>query len=119
MFRNVRFFLLDVIGIQHLLGLPVVLGSAVLWRLLVMLLLNRHLLLLLVLRLNRNLLLLVLGLLLLIVLLRWCLLRRMLIVLRRGRLILLLGLLLIMTGIHSGGHTLTERHCRKQQRRQG
>lgn len=113
---NVLLLMLNVVRIQHLLGLPMVLLLLLmglpLGMSLLLLVLNRNLLLLLVLWLNRNLLLLVLGLLLLIVLLLGH--RRLLLIVLLGLLVLLL--LLVVARIDAGGDTLTERHrCKQRQ----
>lgn len=123
---NVLLLVLNIVRVQHLLGLPMVrlllllrMGLTLLrmtlnWNLLV---LHGNLLLLLVLCLYWHLLLLVLGLLLLLLLLLIVLLlanrRLLLIVLLR----LLVRLLLIVTGIDAGGDTLTE--CHRCEQRQG
>lgn len=115
---NVLLLMLNVVRIQHLLGLPMVLLLLLmglpLGMSLLLLVLNRNLLLLLllVLGLNRNLLLLVLGLLLLIVLLLGH--RRLLLIVLLGLLVLLL--LLVVARIDAGGDTLTECHrCKQRQ----
>lgn len=115
---NVLLLMLNVVRIQHLLGLPMVLLLLLLMGLplgmsLLLLVLNRNLLLLLllVLRLNRNLLLLVLGLLLIVLLLGH---RRLLLIVLLGLLVLLL--LLVVARIDAGGDTLTECHrCKQRQ----
>lgn len=116
---NVLLLMLNVVRIQHLLGLPMVLLLLLLLMglplgmSLLLLVLNRNLLLLLlVLGLDRNLLLLVLGLLLLIVLLLGH--RRLLLIVLLGLLVLLL--LLVVARIDAGGDTLTECHrCKQRQ----
>lgn len=114
---NVLLLMLNVVRIQHLLGLPMMLLLLLmglpLGMSLLLLVLNRNLLLLLlVLGLNRNLLLLVLGLLLLIVLLLGH--RRLLLIVLLGLLVLLL--LLVVARIDAGGDTLTECHrCKQRQ----
>lgn len=122
---NVLLLVLNVVRVQHLLGLPMMLLLLLLWMGLSLLrvalnwnllVLHRNLLRLLILRLYRHLLLLVLGLLLLLLLLIVLLLgdrRLLLIVLLR----LLVRLLLIVTGIDAGGDTLTE--CHRCEQRQG
>lgn len=121
---NVLLLVLNVVRVQHLLGLPMMLLLLLLWMGLSLLrmtlnwnllVLHRNLLWLLILCLYRHLLLLVLGLLLLLLLLIVLLLgdrRLLLIVLLR----LLVRLLLIVTGIDAGGDTLTECHrCEQHQ----
>lgn len=122
---NVLLLVLNVVRVQHLLGLPMMLLLLLLWMGLSLLrmtlnwnllVLHRNLLWLLILCLYRHLLLLVLGLLLLLLLLIVLLLgdrRLLLIVLLR----LLVRLLLIVTGIDAGGDTLTE--CHRCEQRQG
>lgn len=114
---NVLLLMLNVVRIQHLLGLPMVLLLLLmglpLGMSLLLLVLNRNLLLLLllVLGLNRNLLLLVLGLLLIVLLLGH---RRLLLIVLLGLLVLLL--LLVVARIDTGGDTLTECHrCKQRQ----
>lgn len=114
---NVLLLMLNVVRIQHLLGLPMVLLLLLmglpLGMSLLLLVLNRNLLLLLllVLGLNRNLLLLVLGLLLIVLLLGH---RRLLLIVLLGLLVLLL--LLVVARIDAGGDTLTECHrCKQRQ----
>lgn len=114
---NVLLLMLNVVRIQHLLGLPMVLLLLLmglpLGMSLLLLVLNRNLLLLLllVLGLNRNLLLLVLGLLLIVLLLGH---RRLLLIVLLGLLVLLL--LLVVARIDAGSDTLTECHrCKQRQ----
>lgn len=113
---NVMLLMLNVVRIQHLLGLPMVLLLLLmglpLGMSLLLLVLNRNLLLLLlVLGLNRNLLLLVLGLLLIVLLLGH---RRLLLIVLLGLLVLLL--LLVVARIDARGDTLTECHrCKQRQ----
>lgn len=113
---NVLLLMLNVVRIQHLLGLPMVLLLLLmglpLGMSLLLLVLNRNLLLLLlVLGLNRNLLLLVLGLLLIVLLLGH---RRLLLIVLLGLLVLLL--LLVVARIDTGSDTLTECHrCKQRQ----
>lgn len=113
---NMLLLMLNVVRIQHLLGLPMVLLLLLmglpLGMSLLLLVLNRNLLLLLlVLWLNRNLLLLVLGLLLIVLLLGH---RRLLLIVLLGLLVLLL--LLVVARIDAGGDTLTECHrCKQRQ----
>lgn len=116
---NVLLFMLNVVRIQHLLGLPMVLLLLLmglpLGMSLLLLVLNRNLLLLLllVLRLNRNLLLLVLGLLLLLIVLLLGH-RRLLLIVLLGLLVLLL--LLVVARIDARGDSLTECHrCKQRQ----
>lgn len=115
---NVLLLMLNVVRIQHLLGLPMVLLLLLmglpLGMSLLLLVLNRYLLLLLlVLGLNRNLLLLVLGLLLLLIVLLLGH-RRLLLIVLLGLLVLLL--LLVVARIDAGGDTLTECHrCKQRQ----
>lgn len=120
---NVLLLVLNVVRVQHLLGLPMMLLLLLLWMGLTLLrvalnwnllVLHRNLLWLLVLCLYRHLLLLVLGLLLLLLIVLLLGDRRLLlIVLLR----LLVRLLLIVTGIDAGGDTLTE--CHRCEQRQG
>lgn len=114
---NMLLLMLNVVRIQHLLGLPMVLLLLLmglpLGMSLLLLVLNRNLLLLLllVLGLNRNLLLLVLGLLLIVLLLGH---RRLLLIVLLGLLVLLL--LLVVARIDAGSDTLTECHrCKQRQ----
>lgn len=113
---NVLLLMLNVVRIQHLLGLPMMLLLLLmglpLGMSLLLLVLNRNLLLLLlVLGLNRNLLLLVLGLLLIVLLLGH---RRLLLIVLLGLLVLLL--LLVVARIDAGSDTLTECHrCKQRQ----
>lgn len=113
---NMLLLMLNVVRIQHLLGLPMMLLLLLmglpLGMSLLLLVLNRNLLLLLlVLGLYRNLLLLVLGLLLVVLLLGH---RRLLLIVLLGLLVLLL--LLIVARIDAGSNTLTECHrCKQRQ----
>lgn len=113
---NVLLLMLNVVRIQHLLGLPMMLLLLLmglpLGMSLLLLVLNRNLLLLLlVLGLYRNLLLLVLGLLLIVLLLGH---RRLLLIVLLGLLVLLM--LLVVARIDAGGDTLTECHrCKQRQ----
>lgn len=113
---NVLLLMLNIVRIEHLLGLPMMLLLLLRMGLTLgmSLVLNRNLLLLLlVLGLHRNLLLLILGLLLLLIVL--------LLAHRRLLLIVLLGLLLVLrllvvARVHAGGDTLTECHrCKQRQ----
>lgn len=113
---NVLLLMLNVVRIQHLLGLSVMLLLLLLMGLTLgmslLLVLNRNLLLLLILGLNRNLLLLVLGLLLLLIVLLLGH-RSLLPIVLLGRLVLLL---LVVARIDAGGDTLTECHrCKQRQ----